>query len=106
MSLFDHVDGVRGASNGAPIVVIRLAAPPTKKGKQGAPVGKDDPRSRIVQPKRGGSPFVIHYTGARTRDYEDLLRAAAIDAMRGKEILDGPLEVLIFAYFPIPDSWP
>src|SRR5262249_4504648 len=91
--LFDlHGDG----ADQAPLLVIRLA---------GDPVGKERPRFRVVKPKRGPQ-FVHTFTSAKTRNYESALRAAAIDAMRGRQLLDGPLAILIFAYFKIPQSWP
>ncbi len=90
-------DGVRGGDPAvvAPIVVIRLALPP---------IGKARPRSRIVTPKVG-KPFIHVYTEAETLEYEAQLRAAAIDAMRGRAIIDEPVDLLVFAYFPIPASW-
>lgn len=91
MSLFDQ----RGEA-GDPLVVIRYA---------GDPVGKGDPKSRIVRPRDGGKMFVMHYTDPEERAYAAALRAHAIDAMRGRPILDGPLELLMFAYYPVPKSW-
>lgn len=90
MSLFDQ----RGEPS-EPLVVIRHA---------GDPVGKGDPKSRIVRPA-DGKMFVMHYTDPDERSYADGLRASAIDAMRGKETLDGPLELLVFAFYPVPKSW-
>ncbi len=96
MTLFDHDDGVRGASNGAPIVSIRLAGTPRPKGR---------PRFRYVQPK--GRPGFVHtYSPTETVKYEAALRAAALDAMAGRPILDGPLELLMFVYIEVPASWP
>jgi Holliday junction resolvase RusA-like endonuclease len=80
-----------------PLLVVRLP---------GDPVGKGRPRSRIVKPKDNRPAFVHVYTDAQTREWEDNLRAAAIDAMAGRPILEGELEVVMFAYMRIPDSWP
>lgn len=96
MSLLDLIeDKGRGTPDGAPLLVVRLP---------GQPMGKGRPRSRIVDVP-GRKPFVTVYTDSDTRKYEDALRAAAIDAMRGRPTLDGYLEVILFAYFTIPDSW-
>lgn len=97
MSLLDIIEErpMRGGSDAAPLLVVKLA---------GQPIGKGRPRSRIVSPP-GRPPFITVYTDAETRKYEDALRAAAIDAMAGRPILDGYLEVILFAYFTIPESW-
>lgn len=92
-TLFDN-DTERGPMT-APLVVVRLA---------GDPEGKGRPRARIVTP-RGKPSFVSVYTPQATRDYEDRLRAAAIDAMAGRPLLEGPLDMTVFAFFPIPESW-
>jgi Holliday junction resolvase RusA-like endonuclease len=78
-----------------PLVVVSLP---------GQPQGKGRPRFRNVQ-TRDGRSFTTVYTPAETARYEAQLRAAALDAMRGKAILDGPLEVMVFAYFDVPESW-
>lgn len=64
----------------------------------GAPVAKGRPRLTT----RGG--FARAYTPAKTRRYEDLLRLAAGDAMNGRQPLEGPLQVTVAAYVPIPQS--
>lgn len=84
-----------GGSNAAPLLIVRLA---------GDPVGKGRPRATIIRP-RFKEPFISMYTPEETRKYEGLLRAKAIDAMDGREILSEPLTVLVFAYLPIPKSW-
>lgn len=70
------------------MIVIELPGPPVAKGR---------PRFS----RRTGTA----YTPAATRAYESRLRAVALDAMKGRAILTGPLEVTLFAYMPIPESW-
>ena len=69
-------------------VTIELNGPPKGKG-----------RARFVR-KTG-----IAYTPEKTRNYEAVLRFAAVVAMRGKLPMEGPVAVLMTAYFPIPTSW-
>lgn len=110
--MMERDDG--GGARAAPLVVIRLAAMPKIVTKDDGtteliatkPLGKGDTDSRIVWPKKAGAkPFVTRYLPTETREYMARLRAAGIDAMRGRKVFGGPLEVLVFAYFPIPDSW-
>lgn len=63
----------------------------------GIPQGKGRPR--FV--RRTGHAF----TPAKTRSYESMLQGAAIEAMNGHSILDGPLNVKVEAHFPVPASW-
>lgn len=63
----------------------------------GTPQGKGRPR--FV--RRTGAA----YTPAKTRSYESMLQGAAIEAMRGLGLMDGPVEVEVTAYFPVPASW-
>lgn len=92
--LFDIFAGT--AATSSPFVVIELA---------GAPRGKGRPRARYVQPK--GRPGFVHiYTPKETASYEDSLKWQATEAMAGRQPLDGPLAVRLFAMMPIPDSWP
>ncbi len=79
-----------------PLLVVTLAE---------APIGKGQARSRIVKP-RNGPQFVSIYTDASTRAFMARLRAAALRAMRGQPRLEGPLAVIVWAYMPIPPSWP
>lgn len=73
-----------------PFVVITLP---------GAPRGKGRPRTRVV------GNFATIYTDAKTRDYENALKAAGIAAMDGRESIDEPVSVEMRAYLPVPDSW-
>lgn len=94
MTLFDSLEPAVGG-NVEPLVVIRMG---------GAPVGKGRPRGRIVKPRSGGE-FISFYTDSSTRNFENNLRAVAFDVMHGRPLLDGPLAVILFAYFAIPESW-
>lgn len=65
-----------------------------------------------VEPKGKGRPRFTRtghaYTPARTRDYEELIAARAIEAMEGRQPIprDVPLRVTIVAVFGVPVSWP
>jgi Holliday junction resolvase RusA-like endonuclease len=69
-------------------IVIELA---------GEPVGKG--RARFV--RSTGRAF----TPQHTRRYESHLRLAAQEAMACRPLLDGPLEMTIRVFIPIPASW-
>lgn len=65
-----------------------------------------------VEPKGKGRPRFTRtghaYTPARTRDYEELIAARALEAMKGRQLIprDVPLRVTIVAVFSVPVSWP
>jgi Holliday junction resolvase RusA-like endonuclease len=61
----------------------------------GAPEGKGRPRF--------GKGFT--YTPVKTRSYEAMLRHEAALAMRGRQFLEGALQLVVTAYMPIPASW-
>lgn len=63
----------------------------------GIPRGKGRPRFS----RRSGHA----YTPEKTRSYESLLQGAAIEVMKKRKPLDGPLLVKVEAYFPVPASW-
>jgi Holliday junction resolvase RusA-like endonuclease len=73
-----------------PLVFIRLDGPPRGKGR---------PRTRVI------GEFATIFTDAKTRKYEDALKAAGIEAMGDRPPLDEPLSVVVYAYMPIPPSW-
>lgn len=81
--------------NGDAAIVIAVPGPVRGKGRH---------RSRIVK-TRDGSQFIANYADAATRSYEGMLRAAAVDAMAGRPLLDGPVLVKIVAVFAVPASW-
>lgn len=72
---------------GAPIVVE----------VPGAPRGKGRPRFRRVTG--------MTYTPKPTRDYEAALKKAGVEAMRGRDVLTGPVVVDIVATFAPAPSW-
>jgi Holliday junction resolvase RusA-like endonuclease len=45
------------------------------------------------------------YTPEATARYENLVRVAAYQAMRGKAPLEGPLLVVVLVALPVPESW-
>ena len=65
----------------------------------GEPVGKGRPRVTV----RGGRPAM--YTPEKTASYEQLVRAEAVRAMRGGELLAGPVELVLEIYAGIPASY-
>lgn len=64
-----------------------------------------------VEPKGKGRPRFTRtghaYTPARTREYEELIAARALEAMQGRQPIpkDVPLRVTIVAVFGVPVSW-
>ena len=64
------------------------------------PVGKQ--RARYA--KRGN--FVQTYTPDKTRNYESLIKEAAIEAMGNSEILETPVNLYLYIRAPIPKSLP
>lgn len=49
--------------------------------------------------------FIKHYTPEATRTYEGMIRTAAMDAMAGKSVIAGPVEIQLTAIFAVPPSW-
>lgn len=66
----------------------------------GAPVGKGRP----MVSTRGGK-FAKMYTPEKTANYETLVALAAQQAMVGRTLLAGPVEVQMAILLPIPASW-
>ena len=66
----------------------------------GPPVAKG--RGRVGR-LANGRPTV--FTPAQTRSYEDRLRGAAVQAMRGRDLLYGAVEVTLEVRLPVPESW-
>jgi Holliday junction resolvase RusA-like endonuclease len=73
-----------------PVASIRL---------MGAPRGKGRPRTRVI------GEFATIFTDAKTRTYENALKAAGIAAMNGRPALDEPIAVVVRAFMPIPQSF-
>lgn len=67
---------------------------------EGTPVGKGRPKFA----RRGN--FVSTYTPTKTRDYEDLIKAAARQAMGSSDPLKTPVAAYIYITVPIPQSYP
>jgi Holliday junction resolvase RusA-like endonuclease len=49
--------------------------------------------------------FATIFTDAKTRTYENALKAAGIAAMNGRPALDEPIAVVMRAFMPIPQSF-
>lgn len=67
---------------------------------EATPVGKGRPKFA----RRGN--FVSTYTPTKTREYEDLIRDAAKQAMGTNEPLKTPVAAYIYITVPIPQSYP
>ncbi|MGA7781115.1 MAG: RusA family crossover junction endodeoxyribonuclease [Paraburkholderia sp.] len=65
----------------------------------GTPIAK----GRAKFARRG--TFVTTYTPKETVQYENLVRLAAQEAMRGADPFDSPVELTVAIYLPIPQSW-
>lgn len=66
----------------------------------GHPRGKGRPRRA-----RLASGVTITHSEPKTAEYEANLKLAAFHAMAGRPPLDGPVALLLEAFFPIPQSW-
>jgi Holliday junction resolvase RusA-like endonuclease len=71
----------------------------------GIPVAKGRARSRIAR-THAGREFVQHYTPAETKKYEKQVALEAKIAMRGRKPVDGPVCLIVKAFYSIPPSWP
>lgn len=65
----------------------------------GTPVGKGRPKFA----RRGN--FVSTYTPEKTASYENLVKVKAEEAMAGRQVIDGPVEVAIWLFVTPPASW-
>lgn len=70
----------------------------------GEPKGKGRHRSRIATSSAGKS-FIANYAPAATVEYENLVRMAAHEAMRGGAPTSNAVSVMIDAYCSVPASW-
>lgn len=66
----------------------------------GEPVPKGRPRFSTH------AGFVQTFTPAKTKKYEERVATAGKIAMAGRPLFEGPLYVKVYAYLPIPKSWP
>jgi len=71
----------------------------------GIPVAKARPRSKIITPKSGKSPFVTHYTPKKTSNFENKVAYGFRKKYCGPPT-EGPCAIEIKMYFPIPKAWP
>lgn len=65
----------------------------------GTPIGKGRPRFA----RRGN--FVTAYTPEKTASYENVVKLAAAEAMRGRVVIDGPVQVSVWLWVIPPASW-
>ena len=65
----------------------------------GTPVGKGRPKFA----RRG--QYVQTYTPAKTANYENLIKWAAHDAMAGRALIEGPVDLFIVLWLTPPASW-
>jgi len=66
---------------------------------EGEPQGKGRPRASSI----GG--FVRMYTPSKTKDYEAEIQHEAAQAMRGRDLISGPVLVELEMYHSIRKSW-
>lgn len=66
----------------------------------GQPQGKGRARAFV----RNG--HVAHYTPEKTRSYEGVITALALEAMHGRAPSNAPLQLDLILWFEVPDSWP
>lgn len=72
----------------------------------GAPQGKGRLRHRVVRSKANPMGYASGYTPRETIVYESHVRRAAQEAMAGYSApIGGPVQVDVFAAFPVPQSW-
>jgi|SRR6185437_11404579 len=77
--------------------VIRICIP-------GKPQPLERNRHRIVRPKAGPA-YVSNYLPTKSRNEQAIIRDFASRAMRGNPPWEGPVDLRIVAYVPIPRSW-
>ena len=66
----------------------------------GTPVGKGRPKVST----RGGQ-FARMYTPEKTANYENLIALSAQQAMAGRPLIDGPVDVSLTIRLAVPVSW-
>ena len=80
------------------------ASAPLRLTVPGLPKAKGRTKTRVVVPKNG-SPFATVYTPAATRNEEAVIRDLAAQIMAGAPPMEGPVELRVAIYLPIPKSW-
>lgn len=79
-------------------------APDVRFEVPGQPKPLQRNRHRIIKKKDGGQ-FIANYLPAESRSEQGAVRMFAAQAMAGRPPLDGPLELRMTAFMPIPASW-
>jgi Holliday junction resolvase RusA-like endonuclease len=49
--------------------------------------------------------YIAHYTPEKTVNYENLVKMVAMQDMKGKQLIAGPISMVISLFFQIPESW-
>ena len=80
------------------------ASDPVRIVVPGIPKALARNRHRIVR-KKDGSQFVANYMPADSAHAQSSIRAFASIAMAGNPPLDGPVDLRVVAYMPVPASW-
>ncbi|MCG9054738.1 RusA family crossover junction endodeoxyribonuclease [Laribacter hongkongensis] len=75
------------------MTIVRFEVP-------GTPVGKGRPKVST----RGGR-FARMYTPEKTASYEGLIALSARQAMGGRPLIDGPVDVSLMIRLAVPASW-
>ncbi len=70
----------------------------------GVPKALQRNRHRVVKTKAGGQ-FVANYLPAQSRAEQGAVRLFAQQAMQGRPPVDGPVELRMTAFMPVPASW-
>ena len=69
------------------------------------PVEFTVPGKLVPWARSGGGKNVVRFTPAKQRSYMAVLRDYAALAMRGRELLNGPIDLQLLAVYPWPNSW-
>lgn len=81
-----------------------VAGEPIKITIPGPPKAWERAGHRIVT-TRTGQQFVSSYTPTQTRHEQSFIRAEACKAMGDRPLIDGPIDLRVVAYMPVPQSW-
>jgi Holliday junction resolvase RusA-like endonuclease len=81
-----------------------VSVPDVRITVPGVPKALQRNRHRIVKTK-SGNQFIANYLPAESRAEQGTVRLFASLAMKGGPPLEGPLELRMTAFMPIPASW-
>ena len=81
-----------------------LASDPIRIVIPGPPKAWQRAGHRIAKGKTG-KLFVQSYTKTETREAQTDIKVWAYQAMKGRTIIDGPIDLRFAAYLPVPASW-